>query len=90
MEVQLSSMPDSKHSRRAGETAQQVKVLTVKPEDISSTPRTHMVEKTETQMWYVCLHINVGGGLGELFLFFKRHSEVRCSGLHLKVQHVGG
>lgn len=35
----------------------------------------------------VYTQINVGVELGEVFLFFKRRSEVRCSSLHLKVQH---
>lgn len=73
-------MPGSKHSQRAGETAQRVKVLTAKPDDLSSTPGSHMVKKTDTICTCgMCIYtqINVGVGLGKVFLFFKRHSEVR-------------
>lgn len=53
-------MPYSKHSRRVGETAQQVKVLTAKPDDLSLTPGTHMVEKTDTHNSHtvVCVSIH--------------------------------
>lgn len=71
----------SKHSQRAGEMAQRVKVLTAEPEDLSLIPGTHLVERTDSHNLHTCHKQHKKKKI-------RKHSEVRYSGLHLKAQHL--